>query len=254
MAADEEGFEDVLPTVTLAQLYEKQGLLEDAASVYKTLLRIEPGQQALEEALDRLEKRRQRSKPRATSGETEAVLSQLEKWERAVCLRKRVMGHEVTTARLLVICAPVIASAGPSERMGSSENATPDDIDSHIKCAAEESAMVADVFWASNESEMIQRLRGAAGGYDALIIDPGQPPCTGPETREVLAGLDIPIIEVHPLNAFSGDFSCQSGIADLTTAHLAGFGNEGYAMAVRAAAPMVRQSLKAKALAVKNET
>jgi 3-dehydroquinate dehydratase len=84
-----------------------------------------------------------------------------------------------------------------------------------------------------------------------LIIDPGQPPCTGPDTREVLAGLDIPIIEVHPLNAFSGDFFCQSGIADLTTAHLAGFGNEGYAMAVRAAAPMARQSLKAKALAVK---
>jgi 3-dehydroquinate dehydratase-2 len=255
MASGEKGFEDVIPTVTLAKLYERQGLLEDAASVYRKLLSIEPGQKALEEALDNIEKRRQGSKPRAKSGEAEAVLSQLEKWERAVCLQKRFLEkREVAKARLLVICGPVIESSSPSERMANPDNAISDDIDTHIKRAAEESAMLADVFWASNEEGMIQRLRGAAEGYDVLIIDPGQPACTGPDTRDALATLDIPIIEVHPLNAFCGDFSHKSGIADVTTAHLAGFGKEGYAMAVRAAALMARQSFEAKALAVKNET
>jgi 3-dehydroquinate dehydratase-2 len=253
MAANEDGFEDVLPTVTLAKLYEKQGLLDDAALVYRKLLSIEPGQQALEDALDALEKKRQRSKSRTKSNEAEAVLLQLEKWGTAVSLRKKHLEKgDMTTAKVLIVCASPIDSPGPSERTDGQANATSRDIENHIKRAAEESAMAADVFWVSNEAELIERLKGAVGGYDAVIINPGNPPFTGTDTREVLAVFDIPIIEVHPLNTAFEGFTAQSGIADLATAHLAGFGMEGYVMAVRAAAMMTRQAFAAKPLAEKN--
>ena len=237
MAADKEALEDIIPTVTLAKLYEKQGLLEDAASVYRKLLGLEPGQKALEDALEKIEKKLQGSKPKAKSGAAEAVLSHLNKWKRAVRLRQRHIDQRgVAKTKFLVICGSGGVSPGPAER----EEVTPGDIESQIKHAAEESTVEAEVFWANNKESLHQRLLDAAGEYDALIIDPGKLPCTGQNMRDALASLDVPIIEVHPRNVFCEDISHTTGIADITTAHLAGFGKEGYAMAVRAAALMAR--------------
>ena len=48
---------DLPPTLTLAKLYEQQGFLDKAASVYKELLAIEPNRTELEEAIRAIERR-----------------------------------------------------------------------------------------------------------------------------------------------------------------------------------------------------
>lgn len=57
MIEDEENGVDVLPTLTLAKLYEQQGFLDKAASVYRELLFIEPDRTELKEAIEAIERR-----------------------------------------------------------------------------------------------------------------------------------------------------------------------------------------------------
>ena len=48
---------DLPPTMTLAKLYEQQGFLDKAASIYKELLALEPDRTELEEAIKSIERR-----------------------------------------------------------------------------------------------------------------------------------------------------------------------------------------------------
>jgi tetratricopeptide (TPR) repeat protein len=50
------GEEGDLNTVTMAQIYVKQGLYENAAEIYKKLLEQDPGRQEVSDALLELEK------------------------------------------------------------------------------------------------------------------------------------------------------------------------------------------------------
>lgn len=55
MGTDKEDTGDLVPTVTLARLFEKQGLLDKAAAVYKKLIATEPYRQDLRRALGDVE-------------------------------------------------------------------------------------------------------------------------------------------------------------------------------------------------------
>ena len=57
MDGDMENGEDLKPTVTLAKLYETQGFLDKAASVYRKLLKVEPNKGGLREALASVERK-----------------------------------------------------------------------------------------------------------------------------------------------------------------------------------------------------
>jgi hypothetical protein len=57
MTEDKENESDALPTLTLAKLYEEQGFLDRAASVYRELLLLEPGRPELKEAIEAIERR-----------------------------------------------------------------------------------------------------------------------------------------------------------------------------------------------------
>jgi len=249
MARDEKGVEDVIPTATLARLYEKQGLLKEAAAVYKELLSVEPGQGALQNALTDIETRIGGQKPRFLSAETKTVLSQLERWQQVVFLRKKALVRQTEdNVRVLVIQGPDVESVGLGEREDRSGKIAAEEIERCISRVAGDCGIIADFFRTDSEEALIQRIRDATKGYDVLVIDPGQPVCTGSGIRDALAALDIPIIEVHPLNAFRGGLCRKpgAGVEDVTTAHLAGFGKEGYAMAVRAAARWPGNPLRRK--------
>jgi hypothetical protein len=57
MTENKENGVDALPTMTLAKLYEQQGFLDKAASVYKELLLIEPDRTELKGAIEAIERR-----------------------------------------------------------------------------------------------------------------------------------------------------------------------------------------------------
>jgi 3-dehydroquinate dehydratase-2 len=234
---------DATPTVTLAKVYEKQGLLDRAAEVYRRLIALEPERTELGEALRDLERRLDRERPEPLESGTQTVLSRLERWKEGIHGRKRARDPQPGKGkRILVIHGPKADIVGQAEPF-SSDDMTLEQIDGEIKEIARTCDMVADTFQSDDEGELAQKIGDASEGYDVVIINPAGYAQTGTAIRDALSKLDIPIVEVHLSNTHGQGFAGQKSlIADIATAQLAGFGKEGYMMAVRASANMTRKA------------
>ncbi|MDY6988235.1 MAG: type II 3-dehydroquinate dehydratase [Thermodesulfobacteriota bacterium] len=243
MVIDGDQTPGVAPTVTLAKVYEKQGLLDKAADVYKRLIALDPDRMELVEALEDIEKRLWRQRRDSLASGTQAVLSRLQRWQQGTGGGKKTPGrlpHE--QRRILVIHGCGADIFRQTDPVASSE-VTLEQIDEEIREAATACSLEVDTFQSDDEEKLARRIREASEGYDAMIIDPVGGASKGEAIREALSGLDIPVIEVHVSNGHSrGNVGQKSLIADKVTAQLAGFGKEGYVMAVRAAANMTRQA------------
>jgi 3-dehydroquinate dehydratase-2 len=241
MGGEEGDAADPTPTVTLAELYEEQGLLDKAASVYKKLLVMEPDRTELKNALGAIEKRLAASAPQPEKSETKTMLGRLTGWQEVIHERKKMLDQEGDKRRkILVIHGPNLDRLGRREPSvyGTS---TLEEIDEEIKKTAEECGMSADTFQSNHEGVLIEKIYEAAYGYDVLIINAAAYTHTSIAIRDALLMLDIPIIEVHLSNIYRREpFRQKSMIADVATAQVVGFGKDGYTMAVRAAAKMSR--------------
>jgi 3-dehydroquinate dehydratase-2 len=143
--------------------------------------------------------------------------------------------------KILVIHGPNLDMLGQRETSvyGTS---TLEEIDEEIKRTAAECGLSADTFQSNHEGELVEKIREAIDGYDVLIINPAAYTHTSVALRDALLMLDIPIIEVHLSNIYKREsFRQKSMVADVTTAQIIGFGKDGYPMAVRAAADMIRK-------------
>lgn len=239
MATDRDDIADVTPTVTLAKLYEGQGLLDKAAAVYRKLVALEPNRTELDEALRGIERRLEGQRRQPGKSEKKRALYRLRQWQGAISGRKRGLDqrHEKKT-RILVIHGQNPDMPGPRDTP-SSNDVTLEQTDKDIKDAAEACGICVDIFQSSREGELVQKICEASDSYDAVIINPGEHTRTSMAIRDALSKLEIPIIEVHLSNIFGLELSGEKSlISDVVTAHLAGFGKEGYSMAVRAARNM----------------
>jgi 3-dehydroquinate dehydratase-2 len=241
MDEDRDDAADLAPTVTLAKLYEEQGFLDKAASVYKKLLVIEPGRAELKEALGVVEKRLAGTMPLSQKPGTQTLLGRSKGSEQATTERKTMVDQESNEQRrILVIHGPNLNMLGRREPSvyGTS---TLEEIDEEIKKTAAECGMTADTFQSNHEGDLIEKIYEAIDGYEVLIINPAAYTHTSVALRDALLTLDIPIIEVHLSNFYRREsFRHKSMIADVVTAQVVGFGKDGYPMAVRAAANMAR--------------
>jgi 3-dehydroquinate dehydratase-2 len=239
MDGDTDDAADLTPTVTLAELYEEQGFLDKAASIYKKLLVMEPDRAELKGALEAIEKRLAGSTPHPQKSETKTMLGHLNGWRKVIRERKKMLDQKGEKRRkVLVIHGPNLRMLGRREPSvyGTS---TLKEIDEEIKKTAEELGMSADTFQSNHEGELIEKIYETLDGYDVLIINPAAYTHTSVAIRDALLMLDIPIIEVHLSNIYRREpFRQKSMIADVVTAQVAGFGKDGYSIAVRAAANM----------------
>ncbi len=119
-------------------------------------------------------------------------------------------------------------------------SATLEEIDGEIKEAAKRLGMTAETFQSNYEGALVEKIQEAMEGYDGVIINPAAYTHTSVAIRDALSMLDIPIIEVHLSNIYKREpFRHLSYVADVATARVAGFGKDGYIMAVDAMAGMV---------------
>jgi 3-dehydroquinate dehydratase-2 len=243
MDEDRDDAANLAPTVTLAKLYEEQGFLDKAASVYKELLVIEPGRAELKEALGVVEKRLAGTMPLSQKSGTQTLLRPSKGSEQATAERKKMLDQKSNQLqRILVIHGPNLNMLGRREPSvyGTS---TLEEIDQEIKKTAAECGMTADTFQSNHEGDLIEKIYEAIDGYEVLIINPAAYTHTSVALRDALLTLDIPIIEVHLSNIYRREsFRHKSMIADVVTAQVVGFGKDGYPMAVRAAANMTRKA------------
>jgi 3-dehydroquinate dehydratase-2 len=143
--------------------------------------------------------------------------------------------------RILVIHGPNLNMLGRREPSWYG-TATLDDINTQIKQTAQDCGMAVEAFQSNHEGELVEKIHEAMDGYDAVIINPAAYTHTSVAIRDALVMLDIPIIEVHLSNIYRREpFRHKSWIADVVTARVAGFGKEGYIMAVQAVANMVQR-------------
>jgi|AntRauTorcE11897_2_1112592.scaffolds.fasta_scaffold29106_1 3-dehydroquinate dehydratase-2 len=116
-----------------------------------------------------------------------------------------------------------------------------------IEAAREEAAnhdATLDHLQTEHEGDLLERIHAArTDGTDALIINAGAWTHSSYAIHDALELLAIPKVEVHLSNVHARErFRRHSVIAPVCDGSIAGFGIEGYPLAVRAAVGLLRSS------------
>ncbi|MDY6986792.1 MAG: type II 3-dehydroquinate dehydratase [Thermodesulfobacteriota bacterium] len=148
--------------------------------------------------------------------------------------------------KILVIHGPNLNMLGRREPTWYG-SATLEEIDAEIKETAQEVDTIAETFQSNYEGAIIEKIHQAMETCDGVIINPAAYTHTSVAIRDALLMLDIPIVEVHLSNIYQREtFRHRSFVSDVATARVAGFGKEGYMMAVRALSHMVARKTNAE--------
>lgn len=92
------------------------------------------------------------------------------------------------------------------------------------------------------EGELVTAIQDARGWADAIIINPAAYTHTSVALRDAVAAVGIPTIEVHLSNVHAREtFRHHSYIAPVALGQIAGFGAEGYRLALIAASRLTKQ-------------
>ncbi|RNL86858.1 type II 3-dehydroquinate dehydratase [Halostreptopolyspora alba] len=99
---------------------------------------------------------------------------------------------------------------------------------------ADELGIEVDVRQTDAEHEMLSWLHEAADDGSAVVLNPAAWTHTSVALRDACAMLTAPLVEVHISNVHAREaFRAHSYVSPVATAVMAGFGTEGYALALR---------------------
>lgn len=149
------------------------------------------------------------------------------------------MENQAGTPCIWVIHGPNLNKLGEREPdvYGST---TLDDINSDLIACGEQNGYAVKTFQSNSEGAIVDKLQTISGMCSGLIINPAAYTHTSIAIRDALLLFDTPIIEVHLSNIYKREaFRHKSMIADIATAQIAGFGVDGYRMALEALAKMI---------------
>ena len=107
------------------------------------------------------------------------------------------------------------------------------DIETELKNKAEKLNVEVECFQSNHEGEIVDKICGAKGKFDAIIINPAAYTHTSVAIRDAFAAVDIPAVEVHISNVYSREeFRHNSLIAPVVVGQIAGLGIQGYLLAL----------------------
>lgn len=110
------------------------------------------------------------------------------------------------------------------------------EIDAALRSLAAELGAEIKVMQSNSEGELIEAIHAAADWAEAILINPAAYTHYSIALRDALAGVDLPVIEVHLTNIFAReDFRAGSVIAPVAAGMIAGLGPEAYLLGLRAA-------------------
>jgi 3-dehydroquinate dehydratase II len=118
---------------------------------------------------------------------------------------------------------------------------TLDEINASLEKLGKRLGLAVETFQSNHEGAIVDKIQDAAVTQKGLIINPAAYTHTSIAIRDALLLLDIPVIEIHISNVYKREpFRHKSVISDVATAKIAGFGVQGYPMALEALARMVQ--------------
>ncbi len=111
-------------------------------------------------------------------------------------------------------------------------------------CRAEATSLGHELlaFQSNHEGQLIDRIHAARGeGVACVVINPGALTHTSVALRDALTGVAIPFIEIHISNVHKREpFRHRSYLSDIAEGVIVGLGTQGYVLAVRAAAQLLK--------------
>ncbi len=138
-------------------------------------------------------------------------------------------------ARLLVLHGPNLNLLGTREPEIYG-HATLAMIDADLRERASAAGHALDSFQSNAEHALVDRIQAARGHIDFILINPAAFTHTSVAIRDALSAVGIPFIEVHLSNPHAREpFRHTSYFTDLAVGIVAGFGPQGYALALAAA-------------------
>lgn len=85
----------------------------------------------------------------------------------------------------------------------------------------------------NHEGELIDWVQAARQDHNAIVVNAGAYTHTSVALRDALLSADLPLVEVHLSNLFRREsFRHHSYISDIAIGLIAGFGKQGYVMAL----------------------
>lgn len=97
----------------------------------------------------------------------------------------------------------------------------------------------------NHEGVLVDMIQAADGAFDCIIINPAAFTHYSIAVRDALAAISTPAIEVHLSNIYRREeFRHHSVTAPVTVGQIAGFGSQGYILALYAAVDIIMRGGK----------
>ena len=112
---------------------------------------------------------------------------------------------------------------------------TLDEINEALRSLAGELGVELDIFQSNHEGEILDYLEEVSERVQAVLINPAGLTHTSVALRDGLAGIGLPVVEVHLSNPSARErFRRQSFVAPVAVGTVAGFGRNSYLFGLRA--------------------
>lgn len=112
---------------------------------------------------------------------------------------------------------------------------TLDEINSRLVEAGDRLNCKIMVLQSNHEGVLVDAIHDALGKYQGIIINAGAYTHTSIALRDALAGIAIPVVEVHLSNIYQREnFRHHSYIAPIAVGQISGFGAESYYLGLQA--------------------
>jgi 3-dehydroquinate dehydratase-2 len=135
-------------------------------------------------------------------------------------------------ASILVLNGPNLNLLGIRET-GTYGNLTLDEINKRLLELGEEIGLELKLFQSNCEGELIDALHAARNWADGVVFNAGGYSHTSVALRDAIAGIYIPVIEVHISNVQAREeFRHKSVIGAVCTGTISGFGWRSYELAL----------------------
>lgn len=134
--------------------------------------------------------------------------------------------------RLLLLSGPNLNLLGEREP----EIYGTETLDDHVataKAAAEAAGLTVEHLQSNHEGDLVEAIQGARGRCAAIVINPAALTHYAWSLHDALAAFEGPVVELHLSNpAAREEWRHRSVVAPVATGQVAGFGGDGYRLAV----------------------